>query len=256
MQMLKDPLSRTSDFSSLKCLFNAAAPLKSELATQVEDLVGCPITQWYGMTEASPSAITQTIAQLSRIGSIGKLLPGLEMVVVDEDNKECATLQSGEICLRGPNIMQGYLGQIDASSSSLNGFFRTGDIGYVDRDGFVFLVDRAKEMIKVKGHQVAPAELEAILLSHPEILDAAVKGVYRDDIASEVPIGFLVSNIAQDRQRSLVEELQRTIREKVAPYKRIVGGLHFISEIPRNPSGKVLRRLLPSSEPLLNQAKL
>ncbi|CAN9259603.1 unnamed protein product [Alternaria alternata] len=179
--------------------------------------------------------ITQTSDQVQVEGSIGKLLPGLRMKVVDQNDHALPIGAIGELCIKGPNIMIGYIGEPQSVEivQTKDGFFKTGDIGHVGEDGFVFLEDRAKDMIKVKGNQVAPAELEAILLSHASAKDAAVKGQYVDDMASEVPVGFVTGDVTGERLHSLAEELHKLVDSKVARYKRLAGGLFVIDDIPR-----------------------
>ncbi|KAL1856378.1 hypothetical protein Daus18300_010750 [Diaporthe australafricana] len=150
LELLRNPEAAKGDWSSVQCLMNAAAPLKKEQADQLCKRYGCVVTQWYGMTEASPSVASQREDETHIAGTIGRPLPGMEMRVVDEDGKDT---EVGEFILRGPNIMKGYVGDTSLSGSPMtpDGFLRTGDIGYADSNGYLYIVDRAKEMIKVKG---------------------------------------------------------------------------------------------------------
>ncbi|KAH7051148.1 4-coumarate-CoA ligase [Macrophomina phaseolina] len=246
---------RQRDLSSLRCLVNAAAPLKLSVADRLAGAFGCVVTQWYGMTEASPSLASQRedeVAGAAR-GSVGRLLPGVEARVVGEEGEDCGKGVAGEVLIRGPNLMLGYVkGEGLDGGRDADGWFRTGDVGYFDEVGYLFLVDRAKEMIKVKGNQVAPAELEAVLLGHTSVADAAVCGIHVDEEATEYPIAYVALHPV-DSHRSVKDlvDIRRDIRQyvdgQVAHYKRLKGGVHILDAIPRNPSGKVLRRLLPAN---------
>ncbi|KAK7707916.1 hypothetical protein SLS63_013597 [Diaporthe eres] len=247
LEFLRNPEATKGDWSSVQCLMNAAAPLKETQARELCKRYDCVVTQWYGMTEASPSVASQREDETSIGGTIGRPLPGIEMRIVDEDGKDAKV---GEFILRGPNIMKGYVGDTGLTGSPLmsDGFLRTGDIGYADNQGYLYIVDRAKEMIKVKGQQVAPAELEAILITHSQVKDAAVCGVYNHDGTSEVPVAYITTDVKTSRdQQALKENLVEYVNGQVARYKRITGGVHILSAIPRNPSGKILRRLLPAN---------
>lgn len=161
---------------------------------------------------------------------------------LDDPSKDLEVGEAGEIAIRGPQVMKGYLGQPDATAAMIDpdGWLHTGDVGYVDADGWLFVVDRVKELIKYKGFQVAPAELEALLLTHPGIADAAVIGVYNED-KNEVPHAYVVR---QPSATDLSEgEVMMYVAERVAPYKR-VRQVTFIDDVPRAVSGKILRRRL------------
>ncbi|KAH6988998.1 4-coumarate-CoA ligase [Ilyonectria sp. MPI-CAGE-AT-0026] len=246
LELLRYPIAGKGEYPSVKCLINAAAPLNQRQADQLCEKFSCVVTQWYGMTEASPSIASQKEDEVNIPGTIGRLLPGIEMRVIDEHYNDA---QVGEFAIRGPNTMQGY---VDGEKRSDNpntpdGFLRTGDIGYVDDEGYLFIVDRAKEMIKVKGNQVAPAELEAILITHPQVLDAAVCGIYNEHGTSEMPVGYITTSVqGAEEQELLKADVLRHVHSQVTRYKQITGGLHILPAIPRNPAGKILRRLLPA----------
>jgi acyl-CoA synthetase (AMP-forming)/AMP-acid ligase II len=159
--------------------------------------------------------------------------------------------QEGEICLRGPNIFKGYYQNPPATAEALtDGWFRSGDIGYVDASGNLFLTDRFKELIKYNGFQVAPAQLEGLLLSHPAVDDVAVIGVYNRQRATELPRAYVVPSKGYEAGEKLEKEIRAWLEGRVAPHKRLRGGVRFVETIPKSTAGKVLRRIL------VEQAKL
>jgi acyl-CoA synthetase (AMP-forming)/AMP-acid ligase II len=190
------------------------------------------------MTELSPVSHKSRLARVEETppGSVGALIPNTEARLVDPETGEDA--EEGEIWVRGPQVMRGYLNNPEATAETLtdDGWLRTGDIGRVDENGFFFIVDRLKELIKYKGYQVPPAELEAVLVSHPKVKDAGVIGVRRED-GEEVPKAFVVSDGLD------ADEVMDYVSERVAPYKRI-REVEFVDEIPKSASGKILRRVL------------
>lgn len=206
---------------------------------------GAQVVQGFGLTETSPVTHAMPDGE-NRSGSIGVPIPNTEIRVVDpETGQDLAVGEAGELWIRGPQVMKGYLGDDDATTATIapGGWLRTGDIGLVDGEGFWYITDRLKELIKYKGFQVAPAELEAVLLTHPEVVDAAVVGV--DDLESgEVPKGFVVTRVGAGVSG---EELMAYVADRVARYKRI-RRIEFIDEIPKSPSGKILRRVLRERE--------
>ena len=190
----KHPLVDSYKFPHLKFLFSGAAPLGPELTDAVEKRLGVKIRQGYGMTEASP-ATHYTVAGTERSGTAGKLMPSIEMRIIDpETGTDLPTGEPGEIWVRGPNVMKGYLNNPEATALTVDrdGWLHTGDIGLTDSDGYLTVVDRLKELIKVKGFQVAPAELESLLLKHPKIADVAVIPV-PDEHSGEVPKAICVA---------------------------------------------------------------
>jgi acyl-CoA synthetase (AMP-forming)/AMP-acid ligase II len=245
LALTKHPLVDKFDLSNLEWLLSGAAPLSADLQQACATRLNCAVVQGWGMTETSVGAtITPlALAQASQ-GSAGKLISNQEARVVDySTGEDLGPNQPGEIWLRGPNIMQGYLNQPEASRNTIDseGWLHTGDIGYIDAEGYLFIVDRIKELIKYKGLQIAPAELEAVLLAHPAVADAAVIG-RADEEAGEVPKAFVVL-----KGPVSAEELLEFVSEKVAPYKRI-RKLEFIDQIPKSASGKILRRVLVEQE--------
>ncbi|OJJ05341.1 hypothetical protein ASPVEDRAFT_86695 [Aspergillus versicolor CBS 583.65] len=234
LRLLQSTNERT-DFSSVKCLINAAAPLKEVVSSELSRRMGCTITQWYGMTEASPSVISQQDDEVAMTGTVGRLLPGMSMKVIGADGKECESGSSGELLIKGPNIMRGYVGSSAEHSidTFADGYFKTGDIGYVDEQGYVFLVGRSKELIKVNGNQVAPAELEAILLSHPQVRDAAVRGINFPDQGTEYPAAYVCVGPDVVDQGQLKVDLEALVNSQVVRYKWLRGGVHVVPTIPR-----------------------
>ena len=234
--------------TSLRYMFSGAAPLGGDLlkSASVRLRGRCVIRQAYGLSEASPvTHVTPLIFGMSRPGSVGVPILNQLVKVVDVDSGHTLpTGQEGEIYIKGPNVMKGYLNQPDATSKTLtkDGWLKTGDIGYFDQDGFFYITDRLKELIKVKGLQVAPAELEALLQNHPKVADAAVIGVPHER-HGEAPRAFVVK-----RDPTLTEkELIAYIASHVSEHKHLTGGVKFIEAVPKTTSGKILRRLLKTA---------
>ncbi|WIM68332.1 AMP-binding protein [Corynebacterium breve] len=238
--LAKHPAVKKEDFESSRLMISGAAPLDNELARAVEQRLDTNLVQGYGMTETSP--VTHVgLKGKSQPGSIGFVVPNTEFKIFElESNNEVPEGEPGELTIRGPQVTKGYLNNEEATREALigDGWLRTGDIARVDDDGTVYIVDRAKEVIKYKGYQVAPAELEALLLTHPDITDAGVVGVYRDGL--EIPRAFVVKREGAELTES---EIMRWVAERVTPYKKI-RAVDFIDEIPKNPTGKILRREL------------
>ncbi|MGX1560532.1 4-coumarate--CoA ligase family protein [Streptomyces sp. NPDC055506] len=247
LALAKHPAVAQYDLSSLKYILSAAAPLDARLAAACSERLGLPpVGQAYGMTELSPGTHVVPLDAMRDAppGTVGKLIAGTEMRIVslDDPDSDLPAGESGEILIRGPQVMKGYLDRPDATAAMIDpdGWLHTGDVGHVDDDGWLFVVDRVKELIKYKGFQVAPAELEALLLTHPGIADAAVIGRYDDD-GNEVPHAYVVR---QPAAAGLSEtEIMMFVAERVAPYKRI-RHVTFIVGVPRAASGKILRRQL------------
>jgi acyl-CoA synthetase (AMP-forming)/AMP-acid ligase II len=245
LALAKHPAVDGFDLSSLRQVLSGAAPLSADLARAVTRRLGCRMLQGYGMTETSPVTHTNSGASVeSKPGSVGALVGNTEARIVDPaSGRDLGPGEQGEICVRGPQIMKGYLGRPDATAALIDDdrWLHTGDIGYADHDGDFFVVDRLKELIKYKGCPVAPAELEALLLTHPAVADVAVIPS-PDDEAGEVPKAFVVT-----RAQVTPEELMAFVAERVAPTKR-VRRLEMIDQIPKSPSGKILRRVLVERE--------
>ncbi|HET6670993.1 MAG TPA: 4-coumarate--CoA ligase family protein [Pyrinomonadaceae bacterium] len=232
------------DLSNLRLIHCGAASLSSNVAEDCVERLGCQIKYGYGLTEVSPLSHASLPLKGDKPGSVGYCLPNTECKIVDpETNAELPANAEGEIWIRGPQVMKGYLGNPQATEEMIDkeGWLRSGDVGYADEQGRLFVVDRLKELIKYKGRQVAPAELEAVLLSHPAVVDAGVIPS-PDEEAGEVPKAFVVL-----KGKASAEELMDFVAQRVAPHKRI-RLLEFVKEIPKSPAGKILRRLLVQRE--------
>jgi acyl-CoA synthetase (AMP-forming)/AMP-acid ligase II len=239
--LAKHPVVDNYDLSALRWILSGAAPLSADLAVACGERLGCEVVQGYGMTELSPVSHA-TPSGMFKPGSVGVTVPNTEVDIVDPaTGSPLGVDQDGEVWVRGPQVMKGYLNNESATKATIDddGWLHTGDIGHVDADGHLFIVDRLKELIKYKGFQVPPAELEALLLTHPEIADAAVIGL-PDDEAGEIPAAYVVLKQGHD---ITVADIQRFVADKVASYKQI-RKLTFIDAIPKSPSGKILRRVL------------
>lgn len=250
----KHPIVDKYDLSSIRMMNSGAAPLTHELVKASYSRTKIPIKQGYGLSETSPTTHVQSWSDWDKyIGAAGKLLPNLQvkyMTMPEGDNppEELPLGQTGEIYVRGPNVFLGYLNNPEATAACLSsdGWFRTGDVGHQDTNGNLFITDRVKELIKYKGFQVPPAELEGLLTQHPAIYDVAVIGVDgAEKHGSEVPRAYIVSKLpVEKRTEQEAAAIVRWLDDRVAPYKKLRGGVRFIDEIPKSPSGKILRRTL------------
>jgi acyl-CoA synthetase (AMP-forming)/AMP-acid ligase II len=245
--LLRHPGTAATDLGALELLVCGGAPLAAAaqraLATR---LPGAVVGQAYGMTETTVGLSMPDRDFGSVPGTVGRVVPSTELRVVDPDSgRDLGPGEPGELLARGPQVMAGYLNRPEATAAMVDpdGWLRTGDLGLVDGDGNVVIVDRLKELIKVSGHQVAPAELEALLATHPAVADAAV--LRRDDPArGEVPVAVVVPRPGTDPDP---DELLAWVAERVAPYKRL-HAVRFADAIPRTPSGKLLRRALADQD--------
>jgi acyl-CoA synthetase (AMP-forming)/AMP-acid ligase II len=241
--LAKHPAVDRYDLRGVKWLFSGAAPLGAELTAAIRTRLGITVRQGYGLTETSPVAY-YTPPGAERDGKAGVLVPGTEcQIVCTETGRALERDQPGEVLIRGPQVMKGYSNNPAATAATIDadGWLHTGDIGIVDGEGYLTIVDRLKELIKVKGYQVAPAELESLLLQHPQIADVAVIPV-ADDEAGEVPKAYVVA-----KGPLAASDVADFIAPRVAHYKRI-RHVEFIESIPKSPSGKILRRVLVERE--------
>jgi acyl-CoA synthetase (AMP-forming)/AMP-acid ligase II len=245
--LAKHPLVDQYDLSSLVEMTSGAAPLGADLAEAVVQRLGCNIVQGYGLTETSPvSHVCPNFPEMIKRAAVGFPIPNTETVVVSVETGEAVGYnQNGEIWIRGPQVMKGYLNNPNATAATIDndGWLHTGDIGYVDDDGYLFIVDRLKELIKYKGFQVAPAELEGLLLTHPAIADAAVIPS-PDEEAGEIPKAFVV---LKPGATATADEIMAWVAERVSPHKKI-RRLEFTEQVPKSLSGKILRRVLVDQE--------
>jgi len=245
VQLAKSPIVDKYNLSSVKVAFSGAAPLDAATADAVSRRIGCRLSQGYGLTETSP--VSHCVPDSQRVvvpGSVGTAVPNTQCKIVDVlSGRELGRNEDGEIWIRGPQVMKGYLNNPEATRNAIDadGFFHTGDIGHIDDNDQYFIVDRLKELIKYKGFQVAPAELEALLLSNPKIADAAVIGVL-DEEGEEVPKAFVVL-----KERISPDEIMEFVAARVAPHKK-VRRVEIVEQIPKSPTGKILRRVLRDKE--------
>jgi acyl-CoA synthetase (AMP-forming)/AMP-acid ligase II len=244
LALARSPLVDQFDVSALHTVLSAAAPLADPVALACTERLGCRVVQAYGMTETGPAISAFGPYEAPRLGSVGRLLPNTHCKLMDvASGAALGPGDSGEVWVRGPQLMRGYLHQPAATAATIdaNGWLRTGDVGRIDEDGYLYIVDRVKELIKYKGHQVAPAELEALLLTHPAVADVAVIPS-PDDEAGEVPKACVVLRTEIDGT-----DLLEFVAQKVAPYRR-VRRIEIVDSLPRSASGKLLRRLLVERE--------
>jgi acyl-CoA synthetase (AMP-forming)/AMP-acid ligase II len=259
LALAKHPLVEQFDLSSLRSVTSGAAPLDESLAFAAQDRLrrlagtgddGVTVAQGYGMTELSPVSHTTPDHGLEPAGAgatpkgtVGYAIPNTECRLIDPaTGEDAAEGERGELWVRGPQVMAGYLNNQQATADTLDadGWLHTGDVAIVDDAGRYTVVDRVKELIKYKGYQVAPAELEAVLIGHPQIADAAVIGVKDAESGEELPKAFLVrapgTEITED-------EVKAYMAEKVAPHKKI-RIVEFIDQVPKSSAGKILRKEL------------
>jgi len=239
--LAKAPVVDDYDMSSVRQVFSGAAPLGAELAAEAGARLNCEVVQGFGMTELSPVSHC-TVEGDYRPGTSGVTVSNTESRIVDPGTGEDQGVgDRGELWVRGPQVMKGYLNNADATAATIDddGWLHTGDIAIIDEFGHMTVVDRLKELIKFKGFQVAPAELEALIITHPKVADVAVIGV-PDDEAGEVPKAFVA---AVPGETVTLEELQALVAEHLVSYKQIKT-LEVVEAIPKSAAGKILRKEL------------
>ncbi|KAI4632618.1 uncharacterized protein J4E87_002092 [Alternaria ethzedia] len=234
--------SATTQFASLEFCVSGAAPLGKDLQHAASQKLGgeeCFVDQTWGLSETTGSATIMTPGKRDDTGSVAMLLPNMRARLVDDEGGDVEQGMAGEVLVKGPVVCKGYYQNEEADREAFthDGWFHTGDIAEF-RNGMFYIVDRKKELIKYKGLQVAPAELEAVLLSHPLVLDAAVIGVLTDDGTNEVPRAYVVA----DKSKISSEDVIEFVKGKVAGHKQLRGGVIFLDEIPKSPAGKILRK--------------
>lgn len=248
----KSPLVDKYNLGSLKKLFSGAAPLGGELANEAENRVGCKVVQGYGMTELSP--VSHAVPGFrSKPGSSGITVPNTQTRIIDQNGKNLPPNSEGEVLVKGPQVMLGYLGNPIATQEMLDseGWLHTGDLGSIDDDGYLTLIDRVKELIKYKGFQIAPAELEALIITIPDVLDVAVIGI-ADEQAGEVPKAFVVlqggsNTFSESQLEDKAANIKAVVADNLATYKA-VHHVQWIDVIPKSASGKILRRELRQTQ--------
>lgn len=243
----KHPIVEKYDLSSIRMMNSGAAPLTKELVDAVHRRTKLKVKQGYGLSETSPTTHTQPWDRwYTTIGAVGTLLPNITAKYMSPDEKELPCGEVGELWMKGPNVFKGYLNNPEGTKNALteDGYFKTGDVGYQDKHGNFYITDRIKELIKYKGFQVPPAELEGILSDNDKIDDVAVIGIYKEQDATEVPRAYIVPKKGVEAGKALEKEIMDWLASKVANHKRLRGGVRFVDEIPKSVSGKILRRVL------------
>ncbi|KAJ5112880.1 hypothetical protein N7456_001414 [Penicillium angulare] len=259
VKLATSPLGKKYDLTSLRMATSGAAPLTQSLVAAVHKRLGIKINQAYGLSETSPITHTQPWGEwYDSVGSVGKMMPSLTAKYMSSDGDEVADGESGELYLKGPSIFKGYWKNRQATEDSFteDGYFRTGDVGFQDHNHNFYITDRVKELIKFNGYQVAPAELEGLLIAHPSIVDVAVFGV--DMGHTEVPKAFVVLAEGVEESPNLANEIIDWMNSKVVHYKRLRGGIQFLDHIPKSAAGKILRKVLKEmvQQELIAKAKL
>ena len=246
LALAKSPVVDKYNIQSVRVLTSAAAPAPRDVIREIYRRFGIPIRQAYGLSEASPGVASQTLDDWNKpIGSTGRLAPNMSLMTM-QDGKEMRDGEEGELWIRGPNIFKGYYNNPEATTAAIDadGWYRTGDVGYFDKAGNIFITDRLKELIKYNGFQVPPAQLEALLIGHPAVLDVAVIGVYSEEKATELPRAYIVLVGGHRADAKMEQDLHEWLNKQVVPYKRLRGGIRFVEVIPKSAAGKILRRVL------------
>ncbi|KAN0088986.1 acyl-CoA synthetases/AMP-acid ligases II [Hyaloscypha variabilis] len=260
LAMMKADSLGSYDLSSIKFIMCSGAALQQDVIEALQRRMNkAPIFQGYGMTETNVATLRSH--EWNRVGSVGRLFSNVEARIVDDDLNDVEEGQDGEMLVRGPTVFRRYLNDPAATKHAFHdGWMRTGDVLHFDSDGFLYLTDRKKELIKYKGFQVAPAELEGILISHPFVNEGVVCATWDNHQGTEIPMAYVTlssagSSYLGSRQTAL-KEIAEFVNAKVSPYKRLRGGVEVLDEIPKTPTGKILRRLLPARLARIRAAKL
>jgi long-chain acyl-CoA synthetase len=242
--MLKEPDLAKRDISSVVFCLSAATKMPESMIREVEEKLGWRYAEAWGLTEVSCVGTTAPYTE-TRIGSCGKGMDDAEIKVIDEEGNTLPPGEQGELCVKGTCVTNGYLNKADATAEvfSEDGWFRAGDIAFVDQDGFAYIVDRKKDMINVGGEKVFPSEVEDMMLAHPKIKDLVIVGI-PDKLKGEAPKAFIQ---LKEGETTTEEEIRSFCKTKMAPYKVPVA-VEFMDEIPRSAAGKALRRLLKDKE--------
>ncbi|KAL4884508.1 hypothetical protein BJY04DRAFT_182634 [Aspergillus karnatakaensis] len=246
LHLAKNPSIKQSNLASLRMITSGGAPLGAALIQETYNRWKIPVRQAYGLSETtSVSHIQRWNTWDKGIGSNGAVVPGVEARIVI-NGQTAAAKEEGELWIRGPTVFTGYMNDRASTEACLttDRWFKTGDIGFEDEMGNLHITDRAKDMIKFKGFQIAPTELEDILIEHPAVSDAAVIGIWNEEMQTEVPLAYLVRKGGAEDSASVALSIMEYLKGKVVSYKHLRGGVIWISQIPKSPSGKVLKRTL------------
>jgi long-chain acyl-CoA synthetase len=227
------------DYESVELAISGGEPLPGAIARAFEERFGVTLYEGYGLTESSPVVCTN-VPWGYRLGSIGRALPGIEVTAFDDDGNALPAGGTGELVIRGHCVMKGYHNKPEANAAAVrDGALWTGDVGHVDADGFIFITGRAKEMIIVGGENVYPIEIEAVLVEHPAVAEAAVIGIV-DDVRGELPVAFV---ILKEGAAADETELRNFCRDRLAGFK-VPRQVRIMEDLPRGPTGKILKRAL------------
>jgi len=241
---LKKLYLRYWSFRKIRFCMTGAAPLDHKTKHLFEKNLGIPLLEGYGLTETSP-VVSANRPHERKHGSVGKPVPGVKVIIMDDDGNELAIGKEGEICVKGPNVTKGYHANPQATSEifTVDGWLKTGDIGVIDEEGFIFIRDRKKDMIIVKGLKVFPAQIEAVLHEHPQIAESAVIGV-PDKTGDEIIKCFCVPKKGENPDKA---EIMKFLRSRLDPYKR-PREIEITESLPKNSLHKVLKRVLRQRE--------
>jgi long-chain acyl-CoA synthetase len=238
--LLENPDFRALDFSRLKITVAGGMALKSAVASRWQEVTHTQIVEGYGLTETSPVATCNPLSEKAQTGTIGMPVPSTDLKLVDENGKEVAQGEPGEICVKGPQVMKGYW-KAEAETKnvlSTDGWLKTGDMGIASKDGFFRIVDRKKDMILVSGFNVYPNEVEEVIAKHPKVLEVAAVG------AEDTHSGEVVKVVIVKRDQSLTEEEVKEFAKKELTHYKVPKFVEFKTELPKNNVGKILRRML------------
>jgi 4-coumarate--CoA ligase len=249
IRLVKDPDVRGLGLASVKTVMCSGAALAIETVKELQGILDpeAAVLNGYGMSETT--VMIQRETRTDKPGSVGKPAAGVSVRLVDDDGRDVLPGQDGECLVQGPTVFMHYKNNpIETQESFVGPWLRTGDILRADEEGFFWLTGRKKELIKYKGNQVAPAELEDVLLGHPLVSDAGVCGIYDKEAETETPAACVVLAEEMDEtgQRQAIDSIRNYVDERVAPYKKLRGGLYAVKELPKGSTGKLLRRELPA----------
>ncbi|KAI7847802.1 hypothetical protein BDC45DRAFT_525161 [Circinella umbellata] len=245
IHLVNRPEVEKYDLSSLQRIGTGSAPISPSVVSRCAKKFQAFVPQGYGMTETSPIITFQTL-ETAKPDSIGPVIPCMAHKIIDSKGQEVGINEPGELCVRGPNVMLGYKSDPEATANAIDkdNWLHTGDIVTKDKDGNLYIVDRIKELIKYKGFQVAPVELESILLQCPYVSDAGVIGITDETQGTEIPLAFITlpENLKNQASNVIASKVQGWVNQRVANHKRLRGGVRVIETIPKNDAGKLLRK--------------